>query len=106
MQQETQSAGPVCLSERILFIDVLRGMALFGILAANMRGFFAPLDAYMQNGVLYHGRADVLAQVFARNAKGPGIAPAIAFTQDDVVVAIHGYKISRHSCHRDLPDVL
>src|SRR4051812_13390316 len=64
MQQETQSAGPVCLSERILFIDVLRGMALFGILAANMRGFFAPLDAYMQNGVLYHGRADVLAQVF------------------------------------------
>src|SRR3974377_1818159 len=57
-------AGPITLSERILFIDVLRGMALFGILAANMRGFFAPLDAYMYTGMLYHSRADVLAQAF------------------------------------------
>lgn len=62
MQQETQSVGPVSLSERILFIDVLRGMALFGILAANMRAFFAPIDAYDYIGVLYHGRADVVAQ--------------------------------------------
>lgn len=44
MQLESQRVGPVGLSERILFIDVLRGLALFGILAANMRGFFAPLD--------------------------------------------------------------
>jgi len=44
MQQESQHVGPVSLSERIVFVDVLRGMALFGILAANMRAFFAPLD--------------------------------------------------------------
>jgi uncharacterized protein len=64
MQPESQRVGPVNLSERILFIDILRGMALFGILAANMRAFFAPLDAYMETGVLFHGRADVLAQFF------------------------------------------
>jgi len=64
MQPESQGVGPVSLSERILFIDVLRGMALFGILAANMRAFFAPLDCYDHIGVLYHGRADVLAQAF------------------------------------------
>lgn len=40
MSSEAQRVGPVSLSERILFIDVLRGMALFGILAANMRAFF------------------------------------------------------------------
>ncbi|MFI5056545.1 MAG: DUF418 domain-containing protein [Candidatus Acidiferrales bacterium] len=64
MQLESQRVGPVSLSERILFIDVLRGVALFGILAANMRAFFAPLDSYMEIGVLYHSRADVLAQAF------------------------------------------
>jgi uncharacterized protein len=64
MQTESQRVGPVSLSERIVFIDVLRGVALFGILAANMRAFFAPLDCYDHIGVLYHGRADVLAQGF------------------------------------------
>src|SRR5271156_1661531 len=64
MHQESQTVGPVNLSERIVFIDVLRGMALFGILAANMRAFFAPMDAYGVTGVLYPGRADVLAQFF------------------------------------------
>ena len=44
MPPEPQRVGPVSLSERILFIDVLQGMALFGILAANMRAFFAPLE--------------------------------------------------------------
>src|SRR5277367_3382003 len=64
MPQTSQTVGPVNLSERIVFIDVLRGMALFGILAANMRAFFAPMDAYGVTGVLYPGRADVLAQGF------------------------------------------
>jgi uncharacterized protein len=64
MEQTAQSPGPVSLSERIVFIDVLRGMALFGILAANMRAFFAPLDAYGEIGALFHSRADVLAQAF------------------------------------------
>ncbi|HEY4053205.1 MAG TPA: hypothetical protein VGL74_05660, partial [Terriglobales bacterium] len=64
MQPVSPRVGPIKLSERILFIDVLRGMALFGILAANMRAFFAPLDAYDNIGVLFHGRADVIAQTF------------------------------------------
>ena len=64
MQADSARVGPVSLSERILFIDVLRGVALFGILAANMRAFFAPIDAYGNIGVLFHGRADVLAQAF------------------------------------------
>src|SRR6266849_9359590 len=64
MPPDSQRVGPVSLSERIVFIDVLRGMALFGILAANMRAFFAPIDAYDHVGVLYHNRADVLAQGF------------------------------------------
>jgi uncharacterized protein len=64
MQPESQRVSPVSLSERILFIDILRGMALFGILAANMRAFFAPLDIYGNIGALYPGRADVLAQAF------------------------------------------
>jgi uncharacterized protein len=64
MEAESPRVGPVSLAERILFIDVLRGMALFGILAANMRAFFAPLDAYGNIGVLFHSRADVLAQAF------------------------------------------
>jgi uncharacterized protein len=56
--------GPVSLSERILFIDVLRGTALFGILAANMRGFFAPLEIYDRISLLFPGRADFIAQRF------------------------------------------
>jgi uncharacterized protein len=64
MYLESQPVGPVSLSERIVFIDVLRGVALFGILAANMRAFFAPLDCYGNIGVLFHSRADVLAQAF------------------------------------------
>jgi len=61
---EVARVGPVSLTERIEFIDVLRGMALFGILAANMRAFFAPLDAYGDIQVLFHNRADVWAQGF------------------------------------------
>ena len=64
MEPESRTVGPVQLSERILFIDVLRGVALFGILAANMRAFVAPFDCYEHIGVLFHGRADVLAQGF------------------------------------------
>jgi uncharacterized protein len=64
MTQESQPAGPVTAAERILYIDILRGMALFGILAANMRGFNAPADVYGNIGVLFHGRADRIAQAF------------------------------------------
>ncbi|HKE31653.1 MAG TPA: DUF418 domain-containing protein [Candidatus Angelobacter sp.] len=64
MPSDAQRAAPVSVSERILFIDVLRGAALFGILAANMRAFFAPLDIYENIGALFHGHADKIAQAF------------------------------------------
>ena len=64
MDLESPRVGPVSLSERILFVDILRGMALFGILAANMRAFVAPLEAYGNIQALFHSRADVLAQAF------------------------------------------
>ena len=58
------SPGPISASERILYIDILRGMALFGILAANMRGFDAPASVYGNIKILFHGRADMIAQAF------------------------------------------
>src|SRR5215472_12028689 len=64
MDLESPRVGPVSLSERILFVDILRGMALFGILAANMRAFVAPLEAYGNIQALFHSRADLLAQAF------------------------------------------
>lgn len=39
-------ATPLAGDERIEIIDIIRGIALFGILAANMRGFAAPAIAY------------------------------------------------------------
>lgn len=62
MPNDVVRGVPVSASERVLFIDVLRGTALFGILAANMRAFFAPIDVYGDIGVLFHGRADLIAQ--------------------------------------------
>ena len=64
MSTEPQKAGPVSASERILYIDILRGMALFGILAANMRGFSAPAAVYGNIKLLFHDRVDMLAQGF------------------------------------------
>ena len=64
MPNDSPRGNPVSVSERILFIDVLRGAALFGILAANMRAFFAPLDIYENIGALFHGHADKIAQAF------------------------------------------
>ena len=64
MTQDSQTAGPIAASERILYIDILRGMALFGILAANMRGFDAPASVYGNIKLLFHNRADMIAQGF------------------------------------------
>jgi len=62
--RDSPRVGPITLSERIVFIDILRGMALFGILAANMRAFFAPLDVYDDVTVIFHGHADFVVQTF------------------------------------------
>lgn len=54
--------APVGVAERIEFIDVLRGVALFGILAANMRGLNAPASIYGHNELLFPGFADRFVQ--------------------------------------------
>jgi len=64
MLSDAPRAGPITSAERILYIDMLRGMALFGILAANMRGFNAPDSVYGDIKILFHGRADLIAQAF------------------------------------------
>src|SRR5690242_20560580 len=53
---------PTRASERIDVIDILRGMALFGILAANMRGFSAPAQVYFNTDALFKGHLDSIVQ--------------------------------------------
>lgn len=36
-------ATPVPVKERIVLLDVLRGLAIFGILMVNMQLFFSPM---------------------------------------------------------------
>ncbi|HET7434728.1 MAG TPA: DUF418 domain-containing protein [Thermoanaerobaculia bacterium] len=55
---------PVSSSERIELLDILRGLALFGILAANMRGFAGPAAAYFNPASYWPAFADRLAQAF------------------------------------------
>lgn len=55
---------PVSRTERIELLDILRGAALFGIIAANMRGFNSPMAAYFDHSVMWTGTADKIAQGF------------------------------------------
>ena len=55
-------AAPVPVEERIQAIDVLRGLALFGILTANMRGFNSPMQAYFNPLLMWKEPADRIAQ--------------------------------------------
>jgi len=54
--------GPVPGGERITVIDCLRGAALFGIITANMRGFNAPVSAYIQPSLMWTWLLDRIAQ--------------------------------------------
>jgi uncharacterized protein len=54
--------GPISAGERVQAIDILRGFALFGIIAANMRGFAGPVEVYFNWRLLWNGTADVVAQ--------------------------------------------
>src|SRR5690242_3156127 len=57
-----QGMTPVASGERLDVIDILRGLALFGILTANMRGFNAPIETYFNIEALFPGSADSIAQ--------------------------------------------
>jgi uncharacterized protein len=55
---------PVAPSERVETIDALRGLALFGILAANLRAMAGPALVYMQAHLFWPSFPDRLAQAF------------------------------------------
>jgi uncharacterized protein len=55
---------PVSRSERIEVLDALRGAALFGIIAANMRGFSGPIAAYFDHTLMWTDTASRVAQAF------------------------------------------
>src|SRR5215210_7814132 len=60
----TEPLVPVAPAERVESIDILRGLALFGILAANIRGFAAPAAVYFAPHLFFHAFPDKLAQAF------------------------------------------
>src|SRR5918996_2530387 len=55
---------PVSVAERIEVLDALRGAALFGIIAANMRGFSGPLAAYFDHTLMWTDTVSRIAQAF------------------------------------------
>lgn len=55
---------PVSASERVETIDALRGLALFGILAANIRGFAGPAVSYFTPQLFWPALHDRIAQAF------------------------------------------
>lgn len=55
---------PTTSAERVDTIDILRGLALFGILAANIRAFCGPASAYFAPNLYWTGFPDKLAQAF------------------------------------------
>jgi uncharacterized protein len=62
---EAQASGdrmaPVAASSRLSAIDILRGAALFGILMANMRGFFSPGLLYFDANAWFKGQWNEIA---------------------------------------------
>ena len=58
------SMRPVAAGERIEVLDALRGAALFGIIAANMRGFSGPLAAYFDHTLMWTDAVSRVAQAF------------------------------------------
>lgn len=60
--ESAAAIGPVQQEERYVLMDVVRGFALFGVLAANMRSFNAPMFEYDHIKRLFPDRLDVLAQ--------------------------------------------
>jgi uncharacterized protein len=59
---ESASIGPVQQEERYVLMDVVRGFALFGVLAANMRSFNLPMQVYETPEKFFAGGVDVWAQ--------------------------------------------
>lgn len=58
------SLGPTAAADRVEAIDVLRGLSLFGILVANIRGFAAPAAVYFVPDLYWSDSFDRIAQAF------------------------------------------
>lgn len=58
----SKSVGPVLDDERLVLVDALRGFALFGVLAANMRAFNLPLTLYDASEKIFPSWPDVWVQ--------------------------------------------
>jgi uncharacterized membrane protein YeiB len=56
--------SPVTPGERIDVLDALRGAALFGIIAANMRGFSGPVADYFSHTLMWTDTTSRVAQAF------------------------------------------
>lgn len=55
--------NPTAAGERIEALDIVRGAALFGILASNMRAFSSPMAAYLDHSLMWQGAPDRIAQI-------------------------------------------
>ena len=66
IQPEQIPLTPVARQERIAAMDVLRGLAVFGIFLINMPLYLAPLDAFFnwENNALWSDPADRLTTAF------------------------------------------
>src|SRR5580704_19767861 len=62
LTDETAGMGPVQQEERFVVMDVIRGFALFGVLASNMRSLNLPLLSSASPEKFFPGRADVWTQ--------------------------------------------
>lgn len=62
--ESTTLLEPIRRRERIAAIDILRGLALFGIIAANIRAFSGPAAIYFEPDPMWPGFGDRLAQAF------------------------------------------
>ncbi len=60
----TEPLLPVMPEERVESIDILRGLALIGILAANIRGFAGPAATYFSPHLFWPELHDQIAQAF------------------------------------------
>jgi len=101
-----EALTPVAADERIETLDVLRGLALFGILTVNMAGFSWPVEHMMMRPPFWETRTDVIAdwtvRFFAEGKFYPlfaflfGLGAAIQMERAES----HGTKFTGRFCRR------
>lgn len=59
-------SAPVASRERIILLDVLRGLAIFGILMVNMQLFYRPMTIYLLGYTGSASTIDLIAELFIK----------------------------------------